>query len=141
VTPRYLLDTNILVHFVRDDVTWQKLRSYSLLVLDPRPAISVVTVGELHALAERRKWQGKKLTQINFILAAVDHLDISVASVYATYARIDTISRSAGRPMGKNDLWIAATANEAGCRLLTTDRDFYHLAPKYLDLEYVPQGP
>ncbi len=35
--------------------------------------------------------------------------------------------------MGKrNDLWIAACAAAAGAVLLTADRDFEHLLPKYL---------
>ncbi len=40
--------------------------------------------------------------------------------------------------MGKNDLWIAATASVLGARLLTTDNDFEHLKGKYLDLEVIP---
>lgn len=34
--------------------------------------------------------------------------------------------------MGKNDLWIAATAAAMGATLLTTDRDFDRLAPRFL---------
>jgi len=34
--------------------------------------------------------------------------------------------------MGKNDLWIAATAHVTGATLLTTDKDFDHLDPQFL---------
>lgn len=39
--------------------------------------------------------------------------------------------------MGKNDLWIAATASILGAKLLTTDNDFEHLNGKYLEIEIV----
>ena len=39
--------------------------------------------------------------------------------------------------MGKNDLWIAATASHYKLTLLTTDRDFQHLDAAFLKLEYV----
>jgi predicted nucleic acid-binding protein len=36
--------------------------------------------------------------------------------------------------MGKNDLWIAATAAAADLRLITTDKDFNHLKDVFVDL-------
>jgi tRNA(fMet)-specific endonuclease VapC len=39
--------------------------------------------------------------------------------------------------MGKNDLWIAATASVYGLSLITADLDFNHLAPAFLNLELV----
>lgn len=40
--------------------------------------------------------------------------------------------------MGKNDIWIAATASVFNLRLITTDKDFDHLDGVYIDLEYIP---
>jgi tRNA(fMet)-specific endonuclease VapC len=39
--------------------------------------------------------------------------------------------------MGKNDLWIAATAKVLGGVLLTTDGDFDHLNPSALRVECI----
>lgn len=36
--------------------------------------------------------------------------------------------------MGKNDLWIAATAAALNVPLVTTDKDFSHLAPSFIEL-------
>ena len=36
--------------------------------------------------------------------------------------------------MGKNDLWIAATASLLGLELVTTDADFAHLHNYFLDV-------
>ncbi len=41
------------------------------------------------------------------------------------------------RSMGKNDLWIAATAHASGAVLVTTDRDFDHLHGIWLNREFV----
>ena len=41
---RYLLDTNVLVHLVRRDAVWTRIRDrYQPLLTDPTPIISVVT--------------------------------------------------------------------------------------------------
>ena len=59
------------------------------------------------------------------------------------YAEIDAYSQNkltgqplgiSARNMGKNDLWIAATASILGATLITTDQDFDHLNGVYLDL-------
>lgn len=41
------------------------------------------------------------------------------------------------RNMGKNDLWIAACAKASGAALLTTDKDYLHLDPDQLSVEWV----
>jgi tRNA(fMet)-specific endonuclease VapC len=43
----------------------------------------------------------------------------------------------AAKNMGKNDLWIAATASVLKIPLLTTDKDFDHLNGIYLEVIYV----
>ena len=49
-----LLDTNILVHYVREDALSQVIEArYSLRVAKPAPIISVITEGELRALARQ----------------------------------------------------------------------------------------
>ena len=51
-TPLRILDTNILVHYVRDDETWSQIREdYQLLVVEPTPLISIVTAEELRSLS------------------------------------------------------------------------------------------
>lgn len=41
--------------------------------------------------------------------------------------------------MGKNDLWIAATARLADGILLTTDRDFDHLGSSGIKVERIAE--
>jgi hypothetical protein len=64
----YLLDTNILVHFVRDDRLGQYINAkYALLMVEPRPLVSIVTVGELGSLAEQLQWGRAKTDQASFL--------------------------------------------------------------------------
>jgi predicted nucleic acid-binding protein len=62
------------------------------------------------------------------------------------YAEIDAFSQCrlvgkntdfTARNMGKNDLWIAATASVLDATLLTTDNDFDHLQNEFLQVAKV----
>lgn len=135
---RHLLDTNILVHFVRGSDVWARVRDvYQLLTAELRPIISVVTVGELRSLSLQWKWGKRKLDQVEFALASFEVRTILDADVIRLYATIDAFCESIGHPLGKNDLWIAATAAVTGATLLTTDRDFDHLAPRFLARDWI----
>lgn len=46
-------------------------------------------------------------------------------------------SRQLGRPMGENDVWIAAAARVTNTRLLTTDHDFDPLHPTMLQRDWI----
>jgi len=41
--------------------------------------------------------------------------------------------------MGKNDIWIAATAYILEAELITTDRDFLHLDQVFFKVNFVEQ--
>ena len=58
-------------------------------------------------------------------------------NIVSAYAEIDDYSKRQGVPMGKNDVWIAATAHVTGARLLTTDRDFDHLRSAFLQRDWI----
>lgn len=41
--------------------------------------------------------------------------------------------------MGKNDIWIAATASVSGGVLITMDKDFAHLNDVFFKVKYIQQ--
>lgn len=43
--------------------------------------------------------------------------------------------------MGKNDLWIAATAYAINAKLVTTDKDFDHLNNSFLEIDRINLSP
>jgi len=136
-----LLDTGILVHIIREDQTGILVRDrYAPLLTDPRPLISVVTVGEIRSLAYQWKWGRSRREQMSFLLDYFDRAPIERDEILEAYAVIDAHTEALGRAIGKNDVGIAATAHVTGRRLVTTDRDFDHPHPAFLTREYIP-GP
>lgn len=76
-----------------------------------------------------------------FTIVPVDNYEL-----FERYAEIDTFSQGksqkyntnfSARNMGKNDLWIAATASVLNAKLLTMDKDFAHLDNVFLELEII----
>ena len=133
----YLLDTNILVHFVRDSRVWRRIEGrYSILLRDPTPIISTITIGELVSFGRRNGWGPHRRAQADYICAHLRPVLVGDRPLYEAYAAIEAFTRGHGRPMGDNDIWIAATARSNGATILTTDRDFGHLAPALVQVEW-----
>lgn len=70
-------------------------------------------------------------------------IDINSVDILQRYAEIDAFSQGrlnsrplnmSARNMGKNDLWIAATASVLDATLLTTDNDFDHLHEEFFEV-------
>jgi tRNA(fMet)-specific endonuclease VapC len=136
--PLYQLDTNVLVHLVRGDVVWRRVRAkYQPLIIDPRPLISVVTAGELRSLALQFNWQTEKIEQMEFYLGYFKRVSIDDHDIIRAYSVIDAHGLRTGQPLNKNDVWIAATASVTGARLLTTDKDFDRLDPLFLSHDWI----
>jgi tRNA(fMet)-specific endonuclease VapC len=131
--PLFVLDTSVLVHAVRRGPVWDRIRSrYRLFAVEPRPIISVVSVGELRSLAYQREWGQAKRDQLEFVLGYFRRMTIDTPAVIEAYALMDSHLQRRGRVLGKNDLWIAATTVDVGGHLLTCDRDFDDLDPAFL---------
>ncbi len=140
----YLLDTNILLIYIRDNATRQWIdQNYAPLSIGNIPVISVVSVGEIRSIALRNNWGKKRQQQLEELLNQLVVADINAEDVIEKYAEIDAFSQgklkgkllgTSSRNMGKNDLWIAATTAVTKARLLTTDADFEHLEKKYVEV-------
>ncbi|MEK7833484.1 MAG: PIN domain-containing protein [Acidobacteriota bacterium] len=136
--PLYFLDTNILVHLVRRDDLGRYINArFSLFTANPRPMISDVSEGELRSLAIQWGWGKSKLEQMEFVFSCFSRIAIGDPMILKAYAVIDAHSQSIGNPMGKNDVWIAASAKALGARLLTTDKDFDHLEPHFVTRDWI----
>lgn len=144
---RYLLDTNILLTYLRDQALSAKIDAqFDPFGSESVPIISVISIGELRSLAIRNQWGKPRMKHLDTLLQQLVIADIYVEEIIQLYAEIDAFSQgkhpdkvlgTSARNMGKNDLWIAATAAAAGLRLLTTDNDFKHLQGVFIDLAEV----
>lgn len=82
----------------------------------------------------RNHWGEKRFEALDQLLNTIIVTDINSEDVIQKYAEIDTFSQgklldnplsTTARNMGKNDLWIAATAAIIDATLITTDTDFF----------------
>ena len=134
----YLFDTNILVHLIRDDRTGQEIKAkYAPYTRDPKPLICSVSDGELRSLALQFLWGGQKLDKMEFALGYFGRVPIEQPELMQAYAVIDAHSKSKGIKMGKNDVWVAASAIITDARLVTTDDDFDHLTPAFIAIDKI----
>ena len=65
-----------------------------------------------------------KLDRMEFLLSYFQTVPVDSPDQISIYSEIDNFCLERGRVMGKNDLWIAATAALTDARLLTSDADF-----------------
>ncbi|MCU0325411.1 MAG: type II toxin-antitoxin system VapC family toxin [Spirosomaceae bacterium] len=121
-----ILDTNILVHLIRKQLT------------PPQDSfLTIITVGEIKSLSQQFDWGKSKIDILEDYISEFPILNISY-EMTDLYAYIDVYSQGkhknlllpkgiTARNMGKNDLWIATIAMFYQEELCTTDNDFEHL--------------
>lgn len=144
-----VIDTCVLIHIVRDTAIGKNcIDTISKLDEEPNIIISVVTKAEMESFALQNQWGVKKIESLeklleNITVIDINHNDISLLS---HYSQVDAYSKcrgvnnignklnSSARKMGKNDLWIAATASALDVALVTTDGDFDHLTPDFINV-------
>ncbi|MFP4622454.1 MAG: type II toxin-antitoxin system VapC family toxin [Bacteroidales bacterium] len=143
---RFFLDTNICLAYIRGHELYKKVESnLNLVSEDSLILISVVTKAELHSLGIQNGWEQKKIQKLDKLLQRLYLIDINESDkeLINAYARIDAYSQGkspnmslglSARNMGKNDLWIAASAYISNSELITADRDFEHLHPTWLTI-------
>ena len=94
--------------------------------------MSFVSTAEARPIATYQQWGEPRIQQLNFVFSPFHELHFDEPGTIDAYVDLDVFSRRRGITMGKNDLWIAATAKIAGATLLTTDKDLDHLHGQYL---------
>ncbi len=123
-----MIDTSAYSAFVRGD---ERLRSH---INRDRPlSVSVVVVGELRAgfAAGRKQPENERLLAGFLDAPNVDLIEIDYATTQH-YAEVYAQLRTTGRPIGSNDMWIAAHAIEHGQSLLSLDTHFGYVEGLHL---------
>lgn len=145
----FILDTNILMAYLKaDNSLFRKVSEDN--GLDKEDAfimISAISKGEIRSLALQNNWSERKIGILEKLLSQIVTIDINSANdiLLNAYAEIDAYSHKrhpsktyngAAQPMGKNDMWIAATAYATDATLLTTDGGFDHLNNVFIKLKH-----
>jgi predicted nucleic acid-binding protein len=101
------------------------LRPIRVDLLPDRLAVSVITIGELRSgvlAADDHATRDRRLaTLIDALRLDPVPVDLAVAEAWARL-RVDLLA--AGRRLGINDAWIAATAIALGVPVVTQDADY-----------------
>jgi predicted nucleic acid-binding protein len=145
-----VLDTCAVLHLLRGNNAGIKIKEWlDSLNPQPRQIISVVTKAELLTFVKMNMWGGQKLNSLNLFLSGILTIDINQndEKLIANYILIDSYSKNKAEDdegnfkegghiiMGKNDLWIGATAKTINATLITCDGDFDHLSNTLLKVK------
>jgi len=119
----FTLDTSAYSAFNRGDKRLRKWFNSDNEIIMPN-----IVVGELRAgfAAGNRREENEQLLQ-----RFLDSPNVSIVTITdkttQVYADIYLKLRQKGKPIGTNDMWIAAMSLELDVSLLTTDTDFAHV--------------
>ena len=90
--------------------------------------VPTIVLGELHSGFRRgnRSAENERLLRAFLRKPTVRVVDVT-AETAERYAEVDVYLWSKGRPIPRNDVWIAALAFEHGCVLIARDAHFREL--------------
>lgn len=118
--------------------------AYGLRASLQRHVVSIASQAEVNVLADRHSWGEGKREALGAMFEQLVVVAIDGQAILDAYVKISAADSNwpkGPRNMGKNDVWIAATALYTGLPLLTTDKDFLFLDNNPLKVLWVnPDG-
>lgn len=146
---KLVLDTSALLHIVRGKDTGKIIHDFISGLDAPQLLISVVTLAEVDSFMVQNNWGHKNQEKMHQLIERCIVLDIEKhnKTLKNCYVILDAFSKrkqagpdgqflqGGARKMGKNDLWIAATAFALNATLVTTDNDFDHINNQYFKVQ------
>jgi tRNA(fMet)-specific endonuclease VapC len=112
---RYLLDTNIVSDLVRNP--GGRVTERIALVGEAQVCTSLIVAAELR-LGAAKRGSPRLAAQLEAVLGAMEVMPLE-PPVDIAYGEIRSDLERAGRPIGGNDLLIAAHARVLGCTVVT----------------------
>ncbi|UCH96009.1 MAG: type II toxin-antitoxin system VapC family toxin [Candidatus Aminicenantes bacterium] len=115
---KYLLDTNIVILFLKkDNEIVEKIKELEEVY------IPVTVFGELYFGAYKSQKVEENLKNISNLLENVTVLEHSVNTA-KIYGEIKNQLKEKGKPIPENDIWIAAIAKQHDLTVITNDIHF-----------------
>jgi tRNA(fMet)-specific endonuclease VapC len=118
MTLRYLLDTNICIYIAKKKPlkASQKLEQLEI----GEVAMSIITYGELLFGAEKSQQSIKTKEILEELITLIPSLKMTTEAC-KHYANTRVLLEKQGKPIGNNDLWIAAHALALDVTLVTNN--------------------
>jgi predicted nucleic acid-binding protein len=144
----YILDTNILILLVKSKEFSEFFDEKYFSNSDNTFFYTHITLGELDSISKQNQWGQRRLILLKNLLKGFSLVKSTSIDIVQSYGTIDAYSQGrlkdfplpigmSARNMGKNDLWIAASAVVLKATLLTTDKDFEHLSPHFINIDLI----
>ena len=146
-----IFDTNVWLYLLRGTYRPTAIKAF----LPPeyqeqyQLILPAAVKAELFTLGIRRNWSENRLVQLEYNLQKESRLIHTSDAIIERYLEIEAFNKgkypnkSHGTThieMGKNDIWIAATALDINALLVTSDNDFNHLT-SLLSIAKIPVPP
>lgn len=144
---KFIFDTNVLLHYLRRSALAKAIDAkFAPFAQGNTLLLSIASIGEIRSISIQNQWGTTRLKELRAALLDFVIVGVNGNDLVERYAEIDAYSQGklpgkklslTARNMGKNDLWIAATASLLDASLFTTDADFDHLKGVLLGLERI----
>ena len=115
-----IADTNIISYALKRQPLAE---SYSRLLIGREVRVSFTTIAELHRWAEKDAWGARRRLELKVFLSRFPMIPCT-AGIPELFAKVIVERERAGRPMLRDDAWIAATALHHQLPLVTHDANF-----------------
>jgi tRNA(fMet)-specific endonuclease VapC len=115
---RYLLDTNVVSDLIRNPQG--RVAQHIRNIGEAKVCTSIVVAAELRYGAAKKQ-SARLTTQLDVVLGALEVLPLE-APVDTTYGMLRARLERAGKPIGGNDLLIAAQALSLGYTIVTDNQ-------------------
>jgi tRNA(fMet)-specific endonuclease VapC len=124
---KYLVDTDICIYIMnnRPPEIAEKLKKLTYGSI----GMSVITLGELSAGAQKSKRRKDALSTIELLKNSIEILDMKT-SVANIFGHIKTHLELKGKIIGVNDLWIASHALDLELTVVTNNTREFSRVPK-----------
>jgi tRNA(fMet)-specific endonuclease VapC len=124
--PHFMLDTNICIYIAKHQPPQVKSRFERF---QPGQLImSVVTCGELHFGSSKSSQSDRAMFMLKELIQDIPVEPLDYAAGQA-YGEIRAALEKRGRPIGNNDLWIAAHAMASRVTLVTNNKREFRRIP------------
>jgi len=125
--PRYLLDTNICIYIAKHHPLQVRKRFEQLQTGEV--GMSFITHAELMFGAEKSQYRNKTIEKLNRLIEIIPVV-LPEPEIATHYGEIRAFLEQSGKPIGANDLWIAAHARSLGTILVSNNTKEFERVPE-----------
>lgn len=122
----YMLDANVLMHFVNDERKSYKIRKHLGRIDKKHIFVSSITIHEVHTKLIKAKVSAKNVASLAAIIAQFEVKNFNTASAIES-ARVRAALESKGDPIGACDMLLAGHAKHEKAILVTNNTKHFKL--------------